>query len=71
MKETLPALRCPVYGIWGEDDVLHRGVQDQLPGALARAPGFVSLVLIPHAGHWAPYERPQAYNAALLAALAG
>ncbi|MEI8305176.1 MAG: alpha/beta hydrolase [Burkholderiales bacterium] len=71
MKETLPSLRCPVYGIWGEDDVLHRGVQDQLPGALARAPGFVSLVLIPHAGHWAPYERPQAYNAALLAALAG
>jgi 2-hydroxy-6-oxonona-2,4-dienedioate hydrolase len=71
MRRTLPALRCPLFGIWGDEDVLHRGVQDQLEPALAIAPGFRGLVRIPQAGHWAQYERAAAYSAALAAVLDG
>ena len=35
--ETLPAVRCPVYGIWGAEDVLYRGVTEGLAPALAHA----------------------------------
>lgn len=71
MRRTLPRVACPVYGIWGEEDVLHRGVQEQLAPALAVAPDFRGLVRIAGAGHWAQYEKAPQYSAALAAALDG
>ena len=62
-------MTCPLFGIWGEEDVLHRGVQAQLAPALAIAPDFRGLVRNPHASHWVPYERAAEYAAALAAAL--
>jgi pimeloyl-ACP methyl ester carboxylesterase len=70
MRRTLPRVACPVFGIWGDEDVLHRGVQEQLAPALAVAPDFRGLVRIPGAGHWAQYEKAPQYSAALAAALA-
>jgi len=69
MQRTLPRVICPVFGIWGDQDVLHRGVQAQLAPALAIAPDFRGLVRIPDAGHWAQYEKAEAYATALAAAL--
>jgi pimeloyl-ACP methyl ester carboxylesterase len=69
MRRTLPRVACPLFGIWGDEDVLHRGVQEQLAPALAIAPDFRGLVRIPGAGHWAQYERAAEYSAALAAAL--
>src|SRR5690606_37479192 len=71
VRRTLPDVRCPVFGIWGEEDVLYRGLQDRIEPELARAPGFRWLRLIPGAGHWVQFERPQAYDEALAEALAG
>ena len=68
---TLPDIRCPVFGIWGEEDVLYRGFQDQLAPALAAAPDFRWLRLIPQAGHWVQFERAEAYDQALAEALGG
>ncbi len=31
-------VRCPVYGIWGEQDVLYRGVQDRIASACRSRP---------------------------------
>jgi len=70
MLRTLPRVRCPVYGIWGEQDVLYRGVQDRIAPALSVAPGFRTLTLVPEAGHWVQYERAEAFDRALAAALA-
>lgn len=70
LRRTLPEVRCPVHGIWGEQDVLYRGVQDRLAPALAEAPGFRRLVLVPEAGHWVQFERTEAFDRALAAALA-
>jgi len=71
MLRTLPDIRCPVFGIWGEEDVLYRGFQDRLAPALARAPDFRWMRLVPRAGHWVQFERAQAYDQALAEALAG
>lgn len=70
MLRTLPRVRCPVYGIWGEQDVLYRGAQDRIAPALSAAPDFRSLTLVPEAGHWVQFERAEAFDRALAAALA-
>ena len=69
LVRTLPDLSCPVWGIWGADDVLYRERHDLIARALARAPRFQMLTMVPHAGHWVQYESPQVFNDALLAAL--
>ncbi len=70
LRRTLPEIRCPVYGIWGADDVLYRGVQARLAPALGEAPDFRWLTLVPQAGHWVQYESAAAYDRALAEALA-
>jgi len=71
LLRTLPGIRCPVLGIWGEEDVLYRGVQHRLAPALAAAPDFRGLAMIPGAGHWVQFEDAPAFDRALAAALAG
>ena len=62
---TLPQIRCPVWGIWGAEDVLYRGRFDVVRSALEHAPAFRSLTLIPRAGHWVQFEAAEAFNEAL------
>jgi len=69
LKRTLPAIACPLYGIWGAQDVLYRGVLDGLAPALGLAPGFRWLRTIPGAGHWVQYECAGQFDTALAEAL--
>lgn len=69
LRRTLPRLRCPVHGLWGDDDVLYRGRLQVVREALALAPAGGSLQFIAGAGHWVSYEAPEAFNAALTALL--
>lgn len=66
---VLPALRCPVLGIWGDEDVLYRHRLPLIVQVLATAPGFRSLDLLPGAGHWVQFEAAEAFNVALAAVL--
>ena len=66
---VLDGLRCPVHGIWGAQDVLYRHRLPLVRTALARAPGFASLAIVPGAGHWVQFEAAEAFNAALSQAL--
>jgi len=66
---VLPALACPVHGIWGAEDVLYRHRLPLIGQVLATAPAFHSLDLLPQAGHWVQFEAAEAFNAALAAAL--
>lgn len=67
---TLPQLACPVFGIWGAEDALYRGVQAQLEPALRQAPQFRELRFIAEAGHWVQYEDAPAFDLALAGMLA-
>jgi pimeloyl-ACP methyl ester carboxylesterase len=72
LARSLPRLRCPVHAIYGAHDALYKAWIHQLEEAFeAAAPDFRGLVLIPEAGHWVPFERPEAFDEALLSALDG
>ena len=66
---SLARVECPVHAIYGGEDALYRGRMQALEPALRQAPGFRTLTLIEAAGHWVQFERAEAFNAALLAAL--
>jgi 2-hydroxy-6-oxonona-2,4-dienedioate hydrolase len=70
LARSLPRVRCPVFAIYGAHDALYKAWIHQLEDAFkAAAPDFRGLVLIPEAGHWVPFERPEAFDDALLTAL--
>ena len=66
---VLPALVCPVHGIWGAEDVLYRHRLPLIGQVLATSPGFQSTDLLPQAGHWVAFEAAGAFDAALAVAL--
>lgn len=62
---SLPQLRIPVNAIWGErDQIAYYTLEDRIAALRGLCPA-VELRIIPDAGHWAAYERPDAFNAAL------
>lgn len=69
LRRTLREVRCPVHGIWGERDVLFRGIEAGIEPALREARDFRDLAFVAGAGHWVQYEAPEAFDAALAAAL--
>ncbi|AVA35795.1 alpha/beta fold hydrolase [Cupriavidus metallidurans] len=69
IQRTLPAVRCPLFGIWGEQDALYRGRTDLIAGALSKAPAFRWLRIIPNAGHWVQFEEAAAFDKVLDQAL--
>lgn len=69
LLRSLGQIRCPVFGIWGSEDALYQDRALQLEQALGHAPGFRWLTWIPGAGHWVQFERSEAFDAALAAAL--
>jgi len=70
LARSLPALSCPVYAIYGAFDALYKSWIHQLEAAFAAsARDFRGMTLIPEAGHWVQFERPEAFHAALMSAL--
>ncbi len=65
LARTLPAVACPVWGVWGAKDALYDGRRDVIAPALARAPAFRSLTFVPGAGHWVQFEDAPAFDAIL------
>ena len=53
---------CPVHGVWGELDALYKETLQQVPTVL---PSMASFTVVPDAGHWVMYERPDAFHAAV------
>ena len=51
---------CPVHGVWGALDALYQDTLHQVPAVLT---SMASFVLVPDAGHWVMYERPDAFHA--------
>jgi 2-hydroxy-6-oxonona-2,4-dienedioate hydrolase len=53
---------CPVHGVWGELDALYIGTLPQVPHVLNR---MASFTVVPEAGHWVMFERPEAFHRAV------
>jgi len=68
LKAVLPQIRCPVDAIWGEFDRPHPDPSVQEAVIRGIQPGC-DFRVVEGAGHWAMYERPEAFEAALLGIL--
>ncbi|PUE59587.1 hypothetical protein B9Z44_08385 [Limnohabitans curvus] len=51
---------CPVHGVWGAQDALYERTLSQVPKVLTR---LTSFTVVPDAGHWVMFERPDAFHA--------
>jgi 2-hydroxy-6-oxonona-2,4-dienedioate hydrolase len=69
VKISLKSVVCPVYGIWGNQDVLCATQFDQVEEALRQASSFRDLKIIENAGHWVQYENAHDFNQKMLACL--
>lgn len=65
LGRTIAALDCELAGIYGRLDVLFEGRHAAVERAFAAAPRLRSFEWVEDAGHWAPYERAAAFDAAL------
>jgi pimeloyl-ACP methyl ester carboxylesterase len=63
--EVLPRMTVPLGAIWGDSDRPHPGPALQ-EDVLRRFQPDMDFRVIEGAGHWAMYEQPKAFNAALL-----
>ena len=53
---------CPVHGVWAEKDALYLNTVEQVPQVLSKLSSFR---VVPDAGHWVMFERPDAFHAAV------
>ena len=71
LARSLAQVTCPVHAIYGRYDAVYNSWIDQLASAYEQAsPSFKGLTLLDNAGHWVQFEQAEAFNAALLSALA-
>lgn len=53
---------CPVHGVWGAMDALYQDTLQKVPEALM---SMATFTVVPDAGHWVMYERPDAFHEAV------
>lgn len=71
LQQALRRLSMPLSAIYGREDVLYLGRQDQLEAALRDLPTLDFLEFVPGAGHWVQFEAPEAFDEVLGRALNG
>jgi pimeloyl-ACP methyl ester carboxylesterase len=60
----MPAIRCPVLGVWSEEDLAL--TERQMTDSQAHVAGPWRYVRIPHVGHWIPAHAPERTTQLLL-----
>jgi pimeloyl-ACP methyl ester carboxylesterase len=66
LLRALPLVRARLSGIWGERDAMAAPHIAEREALLRRFQPGLDFRVIPGAGHWTPYEAPEAVTAALL-----
>ena len=67
---VLPRVRARLFGIWGERDAFAGARVHDRETVLRRIQPGLEFRVIPGAGHWTPYEAPEAVTAAMTGMLA-
>jgi pimeloyl-ACP methyl ester carboxylesterase len=66
LLRALPGVRARISGLWGERDAFAVPYLDERRRVLARFQPDLDFRVVPGAGHWVPYEAPDAVNRILL-----
>ncbi len=69
LARSLTRVRRPIHAIYGSEDALYQEKMDAMETVLRQAANFRTMTLLEACGHWAQFERADAFNEALLAAL--
>lgn len=71
IKRALPRVTAPLGEVWAANDQIAKvgGAEARLAVLRASHPDLVARI-VPDAGHWAMYEQPDAFNAALIEVIA-
>ena len=59
LAQTQTHWTCPVHGVWGACDALYQGTLSQVPQVLS---SMATFTVVPDAGHWVMFERPDAFH---------
>ena len=70
LQDALAETRMPLTVLWGDGDQIARGHIPARIAAVREARPDAEAEIIPDAGHWAMYEAPSAFDAALARSLA-
>ena len=71
LYDRLGTIRADLHGIWGEWDSTAFPFLRERAEAIRAVRPDARIEIVPRAGHWAMYERPEAFEAALRRILAG
>lgn len=71
LRDYLPRVDAPLACIWGDGDVYAEGNRDERLALMRRTHPDLTCRIIEDAGHWAMYERADAFNAALMDLIGG
>ena len=69
LARALPEIHSPLYLLYGEHDPFYLGQASLYEAALQAAPKFKALRAIQASGHWAQFEKAEAFNAQVLTLL--
>jgi pimeloyl-ACP methyl ester carboxylesterase len=69
MIRLAPGWKCPVHGIWGEDDNPRRRGVVNFDAAVAQL-RLATKDVVPDAGHWVQFEKADVYNRRVIELLA-
>ena len=69
LARALPEIHSPLYLLYGEHDPFYLGQVGLYEAALQAAPKFKVLRAIQASGHWAQFEKAEAFNAQVLTIL--
>lgn len=65
LLKFMPKIACPVWGVWGAEDVLYRNRRNVAEYGMRQARDLHELVFLEQAGHWAQFERWREFDALL------
>lgn len=65
LLKFMPEIACPVWGVWGAEDVLYRNRRPVAEYGMKLAPDLREIAFMAEAGHWAQFERWREFDALL------
>ncbi len=71
LAQALPKVAARLTGIWGERDAYAEAYMEERRSLFRSIQPDCGFHVIPGAGHWAPYEASERFNATLLGVLGG
>lgn len=69
LQQSLPRATCAIAAIYGKGDAMLGDHLEEVEARLRHLTPLRAFAIVPEAGHWLQYERPEAFEATLVASM--